>query len=346
MRRANTWLLAAIALFVLSALLMWLGDRKKIRATRPRHAETEFPNRPSRSTFERSERRLVQLPRRNGLDAGVGPPSDPLLVALVPHASNSFVVEFGVIRDAPLGKLLLECAVTGEARKSLEDVKRSAGVDLFRDVDRVAVSNDAVFATGDFKSAHWSELNHDNPVRYGDQGTVFGGADGGDASRALGTWGSNLVIGGSVAEIHRAMDRLEGRAIPGPMPIDPSATYGEVYGSFGGAVLADLLPDAVKEQTRSYAKHVELHIDATGDNDVLLVADVSGPDAPHLDDLGKSLAGALSLGRLAAEHDGNDELRELLDMSRVTPEKGNFRVETAVPLELLRRQLCGRPDGR
>jgi len=344
MRRAYGWLLAAIVLFALSALLMWLGDRKKTGATRPRHADAEFPNRPSRSAIERSERRRVQLPGRNGEDAAAARPRDPLLVALVPRASNSFVVEIGAIRDAPLGTLLLECAVSGEARKSFEDVKRSAGIDLLHDVDRVAVSNDTIFATGDFRGARWSELNHENPSRYGDQGTLFGAADGGDASRALGTWGSNLLIGGSVAEIRRAMDRLESRATPEPMPIDPSATYGEVYGTFSGEVLANMLPDPVKEQTRSYAKRVELHVDATGDDDVLLVGDVSGPDATHVADLGKSLGGALSLGRLAAEHEGNDELRELLDVSRVTPEKGTFRVETAVPLALLRRQLCGRPE--
>jgi hypothetical protein len=85
-----------------------------------------------------------------------------------------------------------------------------------------------------------------------------------------------------------------------------------------------------------------LHVDAT--DDLLLVADVRGPDEELLAELGQSIAGALSLGRLQAVREDDRVLADLLDESRVIPSAGSFQLEVALPLATVERQLgeCAR----
>ncbi|MGZ6081659.1 MAG: hypothetical protein ACXWK4_12655, partial [Myxococcaceae bacterium] len=68
-----------------------------------------------------------------------------------------------------------------------------------------------------------------------------------------------------------------------------------------------------------------------------------------LEDLGKTLGGALAMARAKARAEGEDETAELLGFARVSPEHGNaLSLEVALPLEVLARRLAfcrGEPDG-
>jgi hypothetical protein len=73
---------------------------------------------------------------------------------------------------------------------------------------------------------------------------------------------------------------------------------------------------------------------------------VNGPDGERVGDLGRSLGGALSLGRLKAKAEGDKDLVELLELARVSQHDGLFTVEVALPLELLEEKLAAcRKDG-
>jgi hypothetical protein len=87
------------------------------------------------------------------------------------------------------------------------------------------------------------------------------------------------------------------------------------------------------------ASKVELHLDAR--RDVALVADVSGDDAHKLEDLGKSLGGALALARVQARAQGDADTAELLGFAQISPPRGNaLSLEVALPLEVVAKRLA------
>ena len=157
--------------------------------------------------------------------------------------------------------------------------------------------------------------------------------------RVIGVWGSSLLIAGrSAAEVEQAIDRLEGRRRSDP-PLDESNAYGEIYGVFSAKELSRLLPEETATRLNGTAERVELHVDTRDEHDVLIVADANGRDVGAVDDLGKSLGAALAVARVTARHDGDEALAELLDLARISPAAGSFRVEVGLPLELLRRRF-------
>ncbi|HZW89962.1 MAG TPA: hypothetical protein VFF12_12845 [Myxococcaceae bacterium] len=137
------------------------------------------------------------------------------------------------------------------------------------------------------------------------------------------------------------VDAVEGRG-PAPRPLlTPEQSYGELYGVMSGADLARTVggSDAWSTALVEAASKVEVHLDAR--RDVALVADVSGDDARKLEDLGKSLGGALALARAQARAGGDAEAAELLSFARVSPSHGDtLSVEVALPLEVVARHLA------
>jgi hypothetical protein len=68
---------------------------------------------------------------------------------------------------------------------------------------------------------------------------------------------------------------------------------------------------------------------------------VQGPGSDELKDVAKSLGAALAVARFKAKADGEEELAELLELARVNPNgSGNFNLELAVPLEMLKRKMA------
>jgi hypothetical protein len=71
-----------------------------------------------------------------------------------------------------------------------------------------------------------------------------------------------------------------------------------------------------------------------------MTAQVKGADEAKVTDLGKSLGGALSLARMKAQAEGEEKLAQLLDFAKVRPDGNEFKLELAVPLDVIKQQLA------
>lgn len=219
------------------------------------------------------------------------------------------------------------------------------GIDPLRDVDRVGITEHGLVVSGDFRRANWEGLlGTPAGAPYGDHGqitTVDPRGDGGGTLFAT-RWGDSLLhLGDSEEDGRRVLDAVEGRG-PAPRPLlTPEQSYGELYGVVSGADLARTLGGSEAWATAlvEAASKVEVHLDAR--RDVALVADVSGEDAHKLEDLGKTLGGALALARVQARAQGDAEAAELLGFARVSPSHGNaLSLEVALPLEVVAKRLA------
>jgi hypothetical protein len=312
------------------------------RAARRAPSWRDFPRRASRDDVERNLRRKTLPPQRAEPDAGiVGAPAprDPLLVAMPSGAKRALVFEASAIRDSALGRLFMECMLSSRDLERLQAWQADAGVDFMRGIDRVGVADRVAVISGDFANARWENALATHAARPFHRATIYEPKTVERRRRVIGTWGPGMVVvGRSTEEVEQAILRLEGRA-PASPPIDESDAYGEIYGVVAASELVKLLPEDVQGRLRGAADRVELHVDTREENDVLIVLDTTGSDNAAVDDFGKSLGAALAVARVKARHDGDDDLAELLDLARVRPETGAFRLEVGLPLELLRKRF-------
>jgi hypothetical protein len=359
-RRHLMWLWAAILLLAAATALMMYGaepapERAEVSVNFPRRLKSE-----ERKRMER--RRVLPLPPPPVAGAPVEstPPriQDPVLAALSATGKRSaVVVEANAIRHSPIGKLLLQCLMDEAREDPIERMRQETGVDLLQDLDRVAMTEDNVILSGHFANARWMDLFEGRATQsaYGDSAMLFrptpreGGADGGPrrgrGPGVLAAWNDQmLIVGEEESTVREAIDRIEGRAPVGEPIIGESQTYGEIYGVLSAEDVARLFPpenEALAERFRAAAERIEIHVDTT--RDVGVVTHVRGPDGAAVSDLGKSLGAALSLARLQAQAEGEKDLVEFLDLARVNPDDGQFRLEMAIPLELMEKHLsrCG-----
>ena len=340
MDRRWLWLIAAGLLVIAAAWLVRIPEPRAPLA-RP---EVEMP----RQLRPEERRRMLSRLRPPVVDAGArrNEVRDPMLAALSAGGSGSGVVlEVNALRNSPLGELLLQCLAAREGRGNALEALQRMGIDPLRDVDRVGITEHGVVVSGDFRRANWQGLlGSPSGTAYGDQGQITSvdpRADGG-ATLVATRWGDSLLhLGDSVEDGRRVLDAVEGRG-PAPTPLlTPDQSYGELYGVMSGADLARTLAgsDAWANALVEAASKVEVHLDAR--RDVALVADVSGEDARKLEDLGKTLGGALALARAQARATGDDESAELLSFAKVSPARGDaLSVEVALPLEVVAKQLA------
>ena len=347
--RGSRFLVLAGVLLLVAAALMWLGQGEEALSEDAR-TEVEFPRRLRQEERSRMEARRTWVPPA-APDAGPARPSDPLLAALPRGKGKTAVVlEANALRHSPIGELLLAC-LTRDGGKQLQELKERTGIDPLQDLDRIAVTDEGLVLSGDFKNAKTDELlGRHARTAYGDSGRIYepgaGGAlpDGGVRSGGptFATWGdSMLVVGRERNGVRDVLDRVEGRGSQEPPVLDERSTYGEMYGTIATATIARAFPPdqrEIAEQLVRAAGAVELHVDARGD--VALVADVKGEDARAVTDLGKSLGGALALARLRAQSEGQKEIAQLLDFARVAPDGDAFRLEVALPLEVMKERLA------
>jgi hypothetical protein len=340
-RRPLAWLLAALVLLALAALVKSACGEAQEASSRP---PPEFPRamRPTESQRMTSREVLPQRPQ-------AGRHRDPVLSALsAPDAGMAIVFEANALRHSPVGKLLLDCLASVDGGPSPLDEIRGMGVDPLQDVDRVALGDGTVVVSGDFARAQWDSVFGAGSVEaYGDGSQIrtFGPQpDGGPNPLVVATWGNHLVLLASTRDAAMAsLDRIEGRAPTGQLLSDDQA-YGDVYGVLGGTALGELLApagSALASQLQGAARSLELHLDAT--HDVQLVATVSGDDAAQLSDLGRALGGGLATARAKALLEGDTEAAELLEYAEVVRGQKKFDLEMAVPFEVLKSMLafCG-----
>lgn len=356
-RRHLMWLWVAILLLAAATALMMYGAEPA-----PERAEVSvnFPRKLNPEERTRMERRRVlpQPPPPTDLTVELPPmrQQDPMLAALSGSGKRSaLVVEANAIRHSPIGKLLLQCLMDGAREDPLERMRQESGVDLLQDLDRVAMMEDNVILSGHFANARWMDLFQGRATQspYGDSAVLFkplpgdARADGGRRTRneVMAAWNNQMfIVGDSEESVRQTIDRIEGRAPAGEPIISERQTYGEIYGVLSAEDMSRLFPQEnaeLAEKFRAAAERIEVHVDTS--RDVGVVTEVRGPDGAAVSDLGKTLGGALSLARLQAQAQGEKDLVEFLDLAKVNPDDGQFRLEMAIPLELLEKHLsrCG-----
>jgi hypothetical protein len=340
MDRRWLWLLAAAVLVIAAAWLVRIPEAGA-PLTRP---DVEMPRQLRPAERERMLSRLKPVTQ----DAGPKRTEvrDPMLAALSAGSSGSGVVlEVNALRNSPIGELLLQCLAAREGRGNALEALQRMGIDPLRDVDRVGITEHGIVVSGDFRRADWQGLlGSSTGTPYGDRGqitTVEPRANGG-ASLVATRWGDSLLhLGESPEDGRRVLDAVEGRGPPPKPLLSPEQSYGELYGVVSGEDLAKTLggTEGWSSALVDAASRVELHLDAR--RDVALVADVSGEDARKLEDLGKTLGGALALARAEARAKGDADAAELLGFARVAPSHGtSLSLEVALPLEAVAKRLA------
>ncbi|MFT3710530.1 MAG: hypothetical protein QM817_23140 [Archangium sp.] len=345
-RRPVLWLVFAALLLGVGAWLMRGAEPPDREKQRPVNLPTGM------STVEQSReaQRRTWLPPPMA-DAGVVTEPvrmrDPVL-ALVPAElkRGAVIAEVNAILNSELGPKLTECLFGDlEGTKFLSEL-RDAGLDPTQAVDRVAMIDDSVVVTGDFKNAQWRKFLPVAPVTkdYGKKGQLheITREDGGTESFA--TWGDQMFIaGGEEADLKAVLDRLDGNGPPqGPSALDESMAYGDVYGVVGAQPIADMVRKSdpqLASLIESSAKTMQLHMDVG--HDVGMVADVDPSNAATTDQLRRSLGAALSVARMQAAAKGDTRAAELLDLAHVREQNGagGFRLEAGLPNEFMKTAL-------
>jgi hypothetical protein len=258
------------------------------------------------------------------------------------------VLEANALRHSRLGELFVECVLRQSRSDPFEEARRELGIDLLKDVDRVAFAPGGAIVFGFLDRARLDALEADSRVTArGEQGRIYTPRQAGRGGMTVGAWRGQLIAVGDPRFVEATFDRLEGRGAETPPVLSEDLTYGEAYGVVPGAALQELLRGSQAELGRRLAEtasRIEVHADAM--RDVALVARVSGEDERALQDLGTALGAALAVGRIEAVAQGNDRIGELLEHARVVrAQGGGFSLELALPAEVVERWFegCGSP---
>jgi hypothetical protein len=335
------WLIVAAVLLAGGAWLM----RGAEPPSRPPPPPVRLPTRMNSDEHLRADNRRTWVPVVMS-DAGVvsapPPAKDPVLALMPGEVKRAAVVaEFNAIVNSELGALMTEC-LFGDESDFLGEL-RDAGMDPLQKIDRVAMIDDSMVVTGDFKNAQWKKFLPENSVGkgYGKQGEVVEVAREDGGMQTFAVWGGQMFIaGGSEASQKAILDRLEGNGPQVTPVLDDSMAYGEVYGVINSGMLADLIgkQDArLGETIRQSAKSVQLHMDVS--HDVGLVADIGSGDPQKTEELRRTIGSALSLARMQAQAKGKTEEADLLDLAKVRSAEGgsDFRLEAGLPYEYMEK---------
>lgn len=336
-RKRWPWVVGGLILLGLGAWLSWEPPPKRDHGT-----QLNFPRQMVAAEQQRAEARRTWVPPPMP-DAGEALPSvprDPLHAAFPPTLERGAVVlEVNAIRHSALGEKLVAC-LSANAGEGLERF-RDAGFDPFSQLDRVALADDVLMVSGDFKNVKWDGLPPSRGYgRDGELREVPSGSDGG--TRTMGVWKNQLAVLGEEAEVKAALDRLQAGGTPQTSAVPESLAYGEIYGVLQPPGVLELFrgDPALEALAKRAASSIELHVDVS--SDVGVVADVKGQSAQDTNDLRLALSSALSLAKLKAKSDGQVDQAEVLGTARALQVEGSgkqFRLEAGIPQALLDRRL-------
>lgn len=336
--RRLVWLLAAALLFVAAALVTALQDKAPALAPRVRIPSRMEPDEWNRLARRRTLSKPPAPAEPEATIAGPPRPRDPMIAAL-PHAVKkaAIVLEVNALLNSPIGDLLVACFIGGES-DLWSKLHGMVGIDLQKDIDRVAFVDDVMMVSGVLEHVSWPELFPGATQERLDADTVLWTPE----NRPFAVWKNQMVITGKNRdEVFETLARLEGRTTSSETPVlSERESYGEVYGAIAPAALTGLLGGMKDDIARlgSLARDIRLHVDAS--HDVGIAADIFGDDTAGLTDVSKAIGAALILGRLNAAHDGNQSLAEVLDFARVHPSNDGFQLEVALPLAFLQKHLA------
>ncbi|MGV3625214.1 MAG: hypothetical protein ACO1OB_30655 [Archangium sp.] len=334
--RSWVWLVVAALLLIAGAWLMRGAEPPE----RPPPPPVTIPKRMTQVERERAEQRkedAVLTAKDAGLPIDSRDVRDPVL-ALMPEKieSQAVVAEVNAIINSDLGPALIDCLFEPEFLEQ----GRDAGFDLTKNLDRVAVIDDAFVLSGQFGDV-WSRAFPDAVGRdYGRRGRIIPVE--GQRQMFIATWNDQItVMSRSEQEAMALLDRLDGSGPRIAQPVlNDSMAYGEVYGVFAAEALASLVQDEqaqLADTIRQTAKNARLHMDVS--HDVGLSADIEANDPKQADELRRTLGGALSLARMRAQAKGEKEAADILDLARVrgTQEgSGSFQLEAGLPYEFMK----------
>ena len=265
---------------------------------------------------------------------------DPFLVALSGAASmgSHVVFELAALRDTPIGKIVTDCLGRQE-HNPFDEMEKETGTSPMESVDRVAVAEDLLLVEGDFEGADFDKLFEGMEATVRGNTVVYSRPDQTGSTAAI--WnGQMLILSEDIDTFEETIGLLEGEVPFDQDVIDEDDSYGEIFGRLDIEDAAKMFPDTndMSQRFAKIAEEVELHVDAS--NDVAMVANVTGSDNDALQELARAVGGLLSLGRIKARADGENELAELLDFASVDPGEGEFEMEVALPLEFLEDKLA------
>lgn len=361
-RRRGMWLALAVVLLAIGAGLMFSGSGEE---PAPEPKKVVFPSRMQNDQWKRNDARRTQVVPNQAPDAGVATGEkprmrDPVLAALPRGKGHSAVIiEANALRYSPIGELLLDCLMR-DGGKRLEEFRKASGVDPLNDLDRLAITDNGVVFSGNFSKARFQEMfqervssDYGPGARVYEPGSVLmplddGGVRRGRDTAAFGTWNDQmLVVGDTPDSVKEVLDRVQGGGSAARPVLPEDAAYGEMYGVLSVEQIARLLPPdqaELAQRLNEAAETVEFHMDAS--SDMAMVAYFNGADESKVTDLGKSLGAALSVARLKAQAEGNKDLAQMLDFAKVQPGGSSFRLELAVPLDVLKERLAFCRDER
>ncbi|HSN91986.1 MAG TPA: hypothetical protein VLS93_12220 [Anaeromyxobacteraceae bacterium] len=342
------WLAAGALLLAAAAGLLALVERKP----RTPAAAIEFPRTMRGPEWERMKARrtlvVAHAPGEPPPEPGEPPARrDPFLAALPARPGDAVVVfEANALRHSRLGEAFVACMLRRDPR-TFDEIREETGIDVLKDVDRVAFAGEAVVVSGFFDRARWDRLEREGDLavsRYGDAGRIWVPRPGAAATEegvppdpVMGVWKDQLlVLGPDEESVRLALDQVEGRAEPAVALPDEMA-YGEVYGVVPGEALRRLVGGAhgtLADRIAAAASRIEIHVDAM--EAVAVVLNVRGEDPARVEELSRALGGALAGARLEAQVSQDRQLADLLDQARVALEgEGAFSLEMAVPADRL-----------
>jgi len=266
------------------------------------------------------------------------PRRDPFLVALPLRKDDPvLVLEANALRHSRLGERFVACLQQRDP-ELFASIARETGVDVLKDVDRVALAGDSVVLSGFFDRARWDGIlgQYVEPEPYGASGNLYPAG-----SKTVGTWGDHLVVvSDDPARIRQAIDQLEGRTPVPATGIPEDMTYGEAYGVVPGAAVRQLLgSDArgIADRLATLADRIELHVDAM--QDIAAVVQVRGSDRAGLDDLARTMGAALAVARVEAQATGDQATAALLEQAEVEPGGAGLALKVALPAARLEALL-------
>lgn len=352
--KSNRWLILGFVLLVCATWLMTRDD--DVTVGQP--AQIDFPNYPSPAEFTRMEERRnpdIRPFARPNNDApqqeNSAPPKEPLDPLLRSFGTASrdeslMVFEANAIRHSALGEAFLNC-LGGNLSKTIAEVNDEVGLNPLEDIDRMAVSDGGVVFSGHFENVRWGDAFKSEPESYGEHAQIFSRKmenpeTEGDSLDHFAVWNNEMLIAGnSREELEARLDVIEGRQPMDHIPMIEEETYGEAYGNLSTKFLGQLIPEesaALREQILAIVSQVKIHSNAM--SDVAISAELfSEGDTDGLNDLGRSLGGALSLGLAAAKLRGDEEFAQLLEFAKVSNDGDGLRLHLALPEAYLQEHL-------
>lgn len=339
-RRPLLGVLLGVLLLDAGALLSFLPESCQ---QAPAKHVVQFPRSMEEKDWSRAAGRQVSWPPPDSERPSPppsAPPRDPLHVALPSTMKQSaFVIEASAVLFSPLGEPLLRC-LSAQTPELFDGLAR-AGVDPRRQIDRIAIVDDLMVVTGDFKGSKLDQLVPGAATEpYGSHGKLLKREDGqGDIT---GVWKDQIVVTGhSSEEVTQALDRLEGKGDPSGQLLPPQDAYGDVYGVMNPAMLGQLIGQGDGElmtRLQEVASRASVHMDVA--DDLAMVMDLEGSQPDQVSSLGKAYVAAVALARVQAAARGDTALAEILGQGRAAPgPPGQTRMELALPSATIQAQL-------